>query len=497
MVNNLSGGITSKGKLNGSLAIGKIGGISECKKNVYVGESPEEYTEVWFDLSKEGIIDEVATKKFLEERTVKLETSLETLESEVDDINSSLDNLENEVNELKEGNIDIDLTNYVTKSELSTKADKTELHSHSNKDVLDGITTSKISEWDSKSNFDGDYNNLTNIPTIPTETSQLNNDSGFITSIPSEYITETELNEVVEEVVETKVTEVVETKVDEIIGDTLEDKINESLVNIADYNVKNYGAKGDGITDDTNAIISAINDFTLKGGNKLIFPSGSYKITSPLLIDLNNNRFMSIEMNGYILPASGVGSCISLINGANVNAIIKVKGGTDVTGLGCGLYMSAISSLMLTMYTEDIIGIGCKIVNCNQSNINIISTGCDTALSIDGLSESNININSKNDKNICYVSSSTNSIENVNFKIIGKDTEFTGFETSKGEWLFDSVTLTGKFNKVIVDNKEVYLDIVNSHIREISLPRYNNVRVSNNRYGTFSDASPKDKTFCV
>ena len=57
MMNNLSGGITSKGKLNGSLAIGKIGGISECKKNVYVGESPEEYTEVWFDPSEEGIID--------------------------------------------------------------------------------------------------------------------------------------------------------------------------------------------------------------------------------------------------------------------------------------------------------------------------------------------------------------------------------------------------------------------------------------------------------
>ena len=81
MMNNLSGGITSKGKLNGSLAIGKIGGISECKKNVYVGESPEEYTEVWFDPSEEGIIDEVATKKFVEERTVKLETSLEHMES--------------------------------------------------------------------------------------------------------------------------------------------------------------------------------------------------------------------------------------------------------------------------------------------------------------------------------------------------------------------------------------------------------------------------------
>ena len=33
------------------------------------------------------------------------------------------------------------------------------------------------------------------LPEVPTKTSQLTNDSGFITSIPSEYITETELNE--------------------------------------------------------------------------------------------------------------------------------------------------------------------------------------------------------------------------------------------------------------------------------------------------------------
>ena len=32
---------------------------------------------------------------------------------------------------------------------------------------------------------------------IPTKTSQLTNDSGYITSIPSEYITETELNKII------------------------------------------------------------------------------------------------------------------------------------------------------------------------------------------------------------------------------------------------------------------------------------------------------------
>lgn len=34
--------------------------------------------------------------------------------------------------------------------------------------------------------FDGDYNSLTNKPTIPTSTSQLTNDSGFLTSVPAQ-----------------------------------------------------------------------------------------------------------------------------------------------------------------------------------------------------------------------------------------------------------------------------------------------------------------------
>ena len=110
-----------------------------------------------------------------------------TLNDEIKNINSSLDNLESKVNELREGNIDIDLTNYVTKSELSTKADKTELHSHSNKDVLDGITTNKITEWNNKSNFSGNYNDLTNKPTIPTKVSELTNDEGYLTEYQDVY----------------------------------------------------------------------------------------------------------------------------------------------------------------------------------------------------------------------------------------------------------------------------------------------------------------------
>ena len=34
--------------------------------------------------------------------------------------------------------------------------------------MLDGITASKVSSWDNKSNFDGNYNSLTNKPNIPS-----------------------------------------------------------------------------------------------------------------------------------------------------------------------------------------------------------------------------------------------------------------------------------------------------------------------------------------
>ena len=44
------------------------------------------------------------------------------------------------------------------------------------------VTDSEKQAWSAKSDFDGDYNKLSNKPTIPTSTSQLANNSGFITS---------------------------------------------------------------------------------------------------------------------------------------------------------------------------------------------------------------------------------------------------------------------------------------------------------------------------
>ena len=44
----------------------------------------------------------------------------------------------------------VDTNNFATKEELGLKADKTELHSHINKTVLDGITSTNVDNWNNK-----------------------------------------------------------------------------------------------------------------------------------------------------------------------------------------------------------------------------------------------------------------------------------------------------------------------------------------------------------
>ena len=59
-----------------------------------------------------------------------------------------------------------DFTNeHKSQVENNTKA----RHSHSNKTILDAINSTNIDNWNSKSNFSGNYNDLENKPTIPSQ----------------------------------------------------------------------------------------------------------------------------------------------------------------------------------------------------------------------------------------------------------------------------------------------------------------------------------------
>jgi len=78
-------------------------------------------------------------------------------------------------------------------------------------------------------------------------------------------------------------------------------------------NVKSYGAKGDGSTDDTTAIQSA-HDAILNsdyGKGILSFPPGDYRITSTLNIDVNK---VIVECNGATITSDGASVAIQLVN---------------------------------------------------------------------------------------------------------------------------------------------------------------------------------------
>ena len=64
--------------------------------------------------------------------------------------NSVVDQVQRYVDYLGANGQSVDTNNFATKEEIGLKADKTELHSHINKTILDGITSANVNNWNNK-----------------------------------------------------------------------------------------------------------------------------------------------------------------------------------------------------------------------------------------------------------------------------------------------------------------------------------------------------------
>lgn len=83
------------------------------------------------------------------------------------------------------------------------------------------------------------------------------------------------------------------------------------------YNVRDYGATGNGSTDDTSFINSAISAANSAGGGIIFFPPGTYKVSSPLTLSSPNVMLQGAGGQGCLIQpsASFSGSQIILITG--------------------------------------------------------------------------------------------------------------------------------------------------------------------------------------
>jgi len=105
---------------------------------------------------------------FLEDATIRVNNTISGAESEMVQIGQEWDTLKGEMEQYG-GDVS------QIQRDLNTHTSNTDIH----------VTAADKARWDagSGSGFSGDYNDLTNKPTIPSKTSDLTNDSGFISQI--------------------------------------------------------------------------------------------------------------------------------------------------------------------------------------------------------------------------------------------------------------------------------------------------------------------------
>ena len=126
-----------------------------------------------------------------------IQNNYETLDTKIDDEISRAKNKETEINN------DLTAHKNSTNNPHNVTKEQVGLGNVNNTSDLDKpISTAVQTALNLKANNSdlatvaksGSYNDLIDKPTIPTKTSDLDNDSGFLTNIPEEYVTETELS---------------------------------------------------------------------------------------------------------------------------------------------------------------------------------------------------------------------------------------------------------------------------------------------------------------
>lgn len=186
---------------------------------------------------------------------------------------------------------------YLTEhQDISNLAKKDELHSHNNKSVLDNISQENIDNWNNKSDFSGSYNDLTNKPTIPTKVSELDNDSNFITSVPLEYVTETELSQkgyATESFVTNKIAEAELSGSDvDLSGLATKDELNNKVDKI----------KGKSLIDDTEIerLAKVVNYDDTEIKNQINSKADKTEIPSKVSQLENDKNYLTSVPNEYI-----------------------------------------------------------------------------------------------------------------------------------------------------------------------------------------------------
>jgi len=180
-------------------------------------------------------------------------------------------------------------------------------------------------------------------------------------------------------------------------------------------NVTHYGAKGDGITDDTNAIQKAIDAVFARGGGIVYIPDGTYIIDPDVSVRLKSNVSMILAQNAILKASSSEEDyydIILILNATNVQVIGgKIIGDRYIHAGTTGEWGSGLSILGSTnVRIADI-----SISDCWGDGIYIGSSwdGTPNYKSYsDNIVIENFNISNNRRQGICVISAKNLTIRN-------------------------------------------------------------------------------------
>jgi hypothetical protein len=218
-------------------------------------------------------------------------------------------------------------------------------------------------------------------------------------------------------------------------------------------NVKDFGAKGDGVTDDTVAIQAALD---VGGGKLVFFPDGVYIVSTSLITSATDSEKVFIELGSATIKASdtftgewllilgGKGSATSYANTVHINGI---RGGELDANSKCNGLLSQWTHLarIQDINVVNVTHVGVQIDESNNGSAdayvqNVMISGTHTLDSV-GL----------------YVNAHDCDVENVRSRSC-----YVGVRALKGGMLSNCHPIFGLMDETY--DRSIGFDIINAHL---------------------------------